>query len=114
VEIPVGNERLRISGNYPWQEQVKIVIDSSSPVNHTLALRLPDWCDKPQVTLNGAPVTQDVRKGYLHISHLWQEGDTLQLTLPMPVRRIYGAGAPPGRPGRRPARSAGLLPGAGG
>ncbi|MGO4020487.1 glycoside hydrolase family 127 protein [Klebsiella michiganensis] len=92
VEIPVGNEalRLRISGNYPWQEQVKIVIDSSSPVNHTLALRLPDWCDKPQVTLNGAPVTQDVRKGYLHISHLWQEGDTLQLTLPMPVRRIYG------------------------
>ncbi|STV70032.1 Uncharacterized protein conserved in bacteria [Klebsiella michiganensis] len=53
------------SGNYPWQEQVKIVIDSSSPVNHTLALRLPDWCDKPQVTLNGAPVTQDVRKGYL-------------------------------------------------
>ncbi|HCQ8415734.1 TPA: glycoside hydrolase family 127 protein [Klebsiella michiganensis] len=92
VEIPVGNEalRLRISGNYPWQEQVKIVIDSSSPVNHTLALRLPDWCDKPQVTLNGAPVTQDVRKGYLHISHLWKEGDTLQLTLPMPVRRIYG------------------------
>ncbi|EPI2361647.1 glycoside hydrolase family 127 protein [Klebsiella michiganensis] len=92
VETPVGNEalRLRISGNYPWQEQVKIVIDSSSPVNHTLALRLPDWCDKPQVTLNGAPVTQDVRKGYLHISHLWQEGDTLQLTLPMPVRRIYG------------------------
>ncbi|EMJ9288403.1 glycoside hydrolase family 127 protein [Klebsiella michiganensis] len=92
VEIPVGNEalRLRISGNYPWQEQVKIVIDSSSPVNHTLALRLPDWCDKPQVTLNGAPVTQDVRKGYLHISQLWQEGDTLLLTLPMPVRRIYG------------------------
>ncbi|PLL96098.1 hypothetical protein CWN68_17610 [Klebsiella michiganensis] len=92
VEIPVGNEalRLRISGNYPWQEQVKIVVDSSSPVHHTLALRLPDWCDKPQVTLNGVPVTQDVRKGYLHISHLWQEGDTLQLTLPMPVRRIYG------------------------
>ena len=92
VEIPVGNEALRlyISGNYPWQEQVKIVIDSSSPVHHTLALRLPDWCDKPLVTLNGAPVTQDVRKGYLHISHLWQEGDTLLLTLPMPVRRLYG------------------------
>lgn len=92
VEIPVGNQalRLRISGNYPWQEQVKIVVNSSSPVHHTLALRLPDWCDKPQVTLNGALVTQDVRKGYLHVSHLWQEGDTLLLTLPMPVRRIYG------------------------
>ncbi|WEJ88149.1 MAG: glycoside hydrolase family 127 protein [Klebsiella huaxiensis] len=92
AEIPVGNEtlRLRISGNYPWQEQVKIAIDSSTPINHTLALRLPDWCDKPQVTLNGVAVAQDVRKGYLHISHRWQEGDTLVLTLPMPVRRIYG------------------------
>lgn len=64
--------RLRISGNYPWQEQVKIAIDSSTPINHTLALRLPDWCDKPQVTLNGVAVAQDVRKGYLHISHRWQ------------------------------------------
>jgi DUF1680 family protein len=42
------------------------------------------------VTLNGVPVPQDVRKGYLHISHRWQEGDTLLLTLPMPVRRVYG------------------------
>jgi DUF1680 family protein len=65
-------------------------IDSPIPIDHTLALRLPDWCDKPQVTLNGVPVPQDVRKGYLHISHRWQEGDTLLLTLPMPVRRVYG------------------------
>ncbi len=92
AEIPVGDEtlRLRISGNYPWQEQVKIAVDSPTPINHTLALRLPDWCDNPQVTLNGKPVAQDVRKGYLHISHRWQEGDTLLLTLPMPVRRLYG------------------------
>lgn len=59
-------------------------------MNHTLALRLPDWCEGPHITLNGAPVTQDIRQGYLHIHHLWQEGDTLMLTLPMPVRRVYG------------------------
>ncbi len=92
AEIPVGDKTLRlcISGNYPWQEQVKITIDSSIPVKHTLALRLPDWCDNPQVTLNGVAVSRDVRKGYLHIHHRWQEGDTLLLTLPMPVRRVYG------------------------
>lgn len=92
VEIPVGEKtlRLRISGDYPWREQVKIVIESPSTVNHTLALRLPDWCEGPHITLNGAPVTQDIRQGYLHIHHLWQEGDTLMLTLPMPVRWVYG------------------------
>ncbi|MFD3236773.1 glycoside hydrolase family 127 protein [Escherichia coli] len=36
------------------------------------------------------PIEQDIRKGYLHITREWQEGDTLNLTLPMPVRRVYG------------------------
>ena len=35
-------------------------------------------------------VVKDIRKGYLHIQRRWQEGDTLTLTLPMPVRRVYG------------------------
>ena len=38
----------------------------------------------------GEEVEQDIRKGYLHITREWQEGDTLNLTLPMPVRRVYG------------------------
>ncbi len=92
AEITVGDEtlRLRISGEFPWQEKVTIAIDSAQPVQHTLALRLPDWCDAPQVSLNGVPVTSEARKGYLHINRRWLEGDTLTLTLPMPVRRVYG------------------------
>ncbi|MBP8142964.1 MAG: glycoside hydrolase family 127 protein, partial [Citrobacter sp.] len=92
MEVPVvnGSLKLRISGDYPWHEQVKITIESPRSVYHTLALRLPDWCSAPQVLLNGQPVEQDIRKGYLHISRTWQEGDTLSLTLPMPVRRVYG------------------------
>lgn len=92
MEIPVcgGTLRLRITGEYPWHEQISIVIDSSNAVHHTLALRLPDWCPEPKVTLNGGNVEQDIRKGYLHITRTWQEGDTINLELPMPVRRVYG------------------------
>ncbi|TDN57282.1 glycoside hydrolase family 127 protein [Scandinavium goeteborgense] len=92
AEVAVGNEtlRLRISGEFPWQEKVTIAIDSAQPVQHTLALRLPDWCDAPQISLNGVPVTSEARKGYLHINRRWLEGDTLTLTFPMPVRRVYG------------------------
>lgn len=91
VELPLskGTLQLRISGNFPWQEKVTIVVDSALPVQHTFALRMPDWCDAPQVMLNGVEVAKDVRKGYLHINRLWQEGDTLTLILPMPVRRVY-------------------------
>ncbi|MDO2433754.1 glycoside hydrolase family 127 protein [Enterobacter bugandensis] len=92
VAIPVGDNtlQLRISGNYPWQEQVKIEITSSVPVTHTLALRLPDWCAEPAVSLNGEAITGEASRGYLYLSRRWQEGDTLTLTLPMPVRRVYG------------------------
>jgi len=92
VAIPVdeGTLQLRISGNYPWQEEVNIEITSPVPVTHTLALRLPDWCASPAVSLNGERVTGDVSRGYLYLTRRWQEGDTLTLTLPMPVRRVYG------------------------
>ena len=92
TDIAVGDDtlRLRISGEFPWKESVTLAIDSAKPVVHTLALRIPDWCEAPQVALNGVTVMQDIRKGYLHIHRLWQEGDTLTLTLPMPVRRVYG------------------------
>jgi len=91
VDIPVGNDtlRLRISGNYPWQEEVSIHIDSPQPVQHTLALRLPDWCPDAKVSLNGEAAAGEVKKGYLHLNRAWREGDTLTLTLPMPVRRVY-------------------------
>lgn len=92
VAIPVGDNilQLRISGNYPWHEQVKIEITSPVPVTHTLALRLPDWCAEPAVSLNGQAITGEVSRGYLYLNRSWQEGDTLTLTLPMPVRRVYG------------------------
>jgi len=92
AEIPVGDRtlRLRLSGNFPWQENLTLRIESPEPVEHTLALRLPDWCPEPVIRLNGEAVTGEIRKGYLHLHRHWQEGDTLSLTLPMPVRRVYG------------------------
>lgn len=92
MEVPIGDNvlRLRVSGNYPWQGTVTLAVESPQGIQHTLALRLPDWCDAPQATLNGEAVKQDIRKGYLHIHRLWRKGDTLTLTLPMPVRRLYG------------------------
>ena len=92
MEVAVGDKalRLKISGDYPWHEQIEIGVASPEPVQHTIALRLPDWCDNPHVALNGETCEGDIRKGYLHLNRIWQEGDRIALTLPMPVRRVYG------------------------
>ena len=75
MAFPVGEQelQLRISGNYPWQEQVVIEIASSVDVDYTLALRAPDWCDNPQLTLNGKPITGEMRQGYIYLTRRWQE-----------------------------------------
>ncbi len=70
MEIPVEMARSnpRISGNYPWHEQVKIAIDLCAAAVATLALRLPDWCPLRQSDAQRLEVEQDIRKRYLHAS----------------------------------------------
>ncbi|MFY9997304.1 MAG: glycoside hydrolase family 127 protein [Leclercia sp.] len=92
MQVAVGDQQLdiTISGNYPWDERVAITIQSTQPVEHTLALRIPGWCDALKVTLNGEAYCGEVDKGYLHIHRVWAAGDVITLQLPMPVRRVYG------------------------
>ncbi|SBW26510.1 Putative glycosyl hydrolase of unknown function (DUF1680) [Citrobacter europaeus] len=80
---------LKIEGNYPWDEQVSIRFNQPQIVEHTLALRLPEWCAAPTVQVNGEAAQGKMVKGYLHLHRQWQEGDIITLNLPMPVRRVY-------------------------
>lgn len=94
VEATIGGKALRLkqSGGYPWAEQVLIEVDTDQPLEATLALRLPDWCASPQVTLNGHPLelTSLTQRGYLRLTQAWQKGDRIELTFPMPVMRVKG------------------------
>ncbi|POP47939.1 hypothetical protein CHU32_02030 [Superficieibacter electus] len=84
-----GDLKLTISGNYPWDERVDITFTHPQPVEHTLALRLPAWCDNPQILINGEAAVGKRRKGYLHLHRQWQQGDCITLLLPMTIRRVY-------------------------
>ncbi|MVT55360.1 glycoside hydrolase family 127 protein [Bradyrhizobium yuanmingense] len=92
VAFAIGEHtlRLRMSGNYPWEDRVEITVESEQPITHTLALRLPEWCSAPEVKLNGEPVKCEPRRGYLHIYRTWRQGDCCKLQLPMKARRVYG------------------------
>ncbi|WP_312410413.1 glycoside hydrolase family 127 protein [Pseudescherichia sp.] len=80
---------LKIDGNYPWSEKVTLSIIHPDPITHTLALRLPEWCENPRVLVNGEAASGEQIKGYLHICRSWQQGDTVTLHLPMTIRRVY-------------------------
>lgn len=97
INLYVGNEtvldnglKIAISGNYPWDENVSVHIRTEKLLHQTLALRMPEWCEKPSLQLNGKTCEGLLKRGYLHITREWHDGDRLEIVLPMPVRRVYG------------------------
>lgn len=54
-----------------------------------LVLCMPEWCEAPQVLVNGETAQGERLKGYLHITRQWQQGGVITLHLPMAIRRVY-------------------------
>lgn len=80
---------LRQTTRYPWDGNIQFAVEPERATNFTLNLRLPGWCDHPLLRVNGRPweIGQPVR-GYAPVRRRWQRGDTVALSLPMPVRRV--------------------------
>ncbi len=76
---------------YPWEGHVQVTVQPSHAATFTLALRLPGWCRKATLSINGEPLETDMlcQQGYLSLSRLWQPGDVVTLDMAMPVERIY-------------------------
>ncbi|PWS29597.1 hypothetical protein DHW03_05490 [Pedobacter yonginense] len=88
VEALVANEqKIKISENtnYPFNEQIKLGIAVEDGTNFPLSLRIPSWCTKPQVKLNGINLN-GVKAGQMYkIQRNWNNGDQIELNFPMEV-----------------------------
>jgi uncharacterized protein len=90
---------------YPWDGTVTLRVEPDRNADLTLALRIPEWArassapdalyrfadsNIPPVTLqvNGRRVPLALDHGYARIHRVWNHGDVVQLTLPMPVHRV--------------------------
>jgi hypothetical protein len=66
----------------------------SKPVDFELKLRMPGWCSKAVIYLNGGLLRegQEInleKNGYWGIARNWQPGDNLIYQMQMPVERVY-------------------------
>lgn len=88
VTALVGNGTpvtIRESTNYPFGELVEFRLSMSRRANFPLTLRLPTWCDKPRLTLNGKALAMQPKPGYAIVARTWHNGDRLLLSLPMHI-----------------------------
>ena len=95
--------KIHVETAYPYEGTVTYRIETKEKqsVPFTLALRLPGWCSRLTVTLNGTAVcTKDEEKlhlsdaaslerGYLSLAREFADGDTITCTFDMPAERIY-------------------------
>jgi hypothetical protein len=78
---------------YPFDEQVRFTVQADQPVSFPLYLRVPQWCSKPQLTVNDQPLQVGACAGrYLRVERRWADGDTVSLSLPMEIRVRRWAG----------------------
>ncbi len=74
--------------DYPWDGAVQLEVRPAEPKTFTLALRVPGWCRRFTVTVNGVAVEAEVRSGYARLERAWAPGDVVALDLAMPVERM--------------------------
>ncbi|WP_347159855.1 beta-L-arabinofuranosidase domain-containing protein [Pontibacter chitinilyticus] len=72
---------------YPFEEQVNFTVSTPKAVRFPLYLRIPSWCHKPVVRVNGQLVAVTTQPGeYVKLTSTWKNGDEVALELPMEVK----------------------------
>lgn len=77
---------LDMAGDYPWEDQIDITLHLPSPVQGTIALRIPSWSSRTCLSVNGQNVSADVRNGYAYLCRYWQPSDTITIVFDMTPR----------------------------
>ena len=74
--------------DYPWDGRVTITVRPAGAPRFDLMLRIPGWCRRHTLKINGRRAAAKVTKGYARIRRQWRDGDRAELSLAMPVERV--------------------------
>jgi DUF1680 family protein len=107
AEIPMGTDTVGLSQatDYPWDGDVKIVVDGPAARRFDLMVRVPGWArgevvpsdlyhvadstsERVVFHLNGKEIEPGITNGYARVRRRWKKGDELAIHIPMPVRKV--------------------------
>ncbi|MHC4346093.1 MAG: glycoside hydrolase family 127 protein, partial [Planctomycetota bacterium] len=105
VNLPNNKTVLKQQTRYPWEGDIRITVEPEKPKEFAICVRVPDWArnqpvpsdlyrfmnesnQKVTLRVNGEQVVLDIDKGFASIKRTWKQGDTIELNLPMPIRRV--------------------------
>jgi DUF1680 family protein len=81
--------KLSQQSNYPWDGHIKITVTKGTENPFSMFMRIPGWCNKAALTVNGKPVAVSTQPAqYAEINRTWKTGDVIELDFSMPVTLI--------------------------
>ncbi len=91
LDVQLGDNRvqLKVKTNYPWDGKVSIELRPENAKVFELRLRIPEWCKKPSLTVNGKKQkVSSLDKGFISIKREWCYGNEVILNMPMKVQMM--------------------------
>ena len=81
--INFGRYNISVNTEYPFDEKISLVF-SGEGEEFSLSLRIPEWCKKYSVSLNGDVIYGKLDGGFLTLEKTVKSGDKIILDLDMP------------------------------
>jgi DUF1680 family protein len=105
MEIMGSKTEVEQQTDYPWNGNIAITLNPAKKQKFTVWIRIPGWAQeqvlpgdlysyqgkyggKIGLIVNGKAEKPILRKGYAAITKVWETNDKIELSLPMPVRRV--------------------------
>ena len=84
--IPLGEKTINLhqQTEYPYNGDITFTTDTSG--EYGVALRIPSWCERWELYINGRALSAPMNKGYVYITRQWESGDQVRLKLEMKVQ----------------------------
>lgn len=86
LDLPDGDFTIDLDTEYPRRDQVRLTLVRAPAGEREIAVRLPAWCARPAILVNGKPAGRGGPDGYARLSRRWKAGDRIELSLPMTLR----------------------------
>lgn len=91
VKVNVGSQRIPVTitetTQYPFEETVTFTIQTRKKVHFPLHLRIPAWCKKGTISINGKTWQDVAGNQVVPVSREWTSGDVVTLELPMTIQQ---------------------------
>lgn len=109
AQVQLGGQKvvLKQETEYPWQGQVKIIIEPAKTSEFAVHIRIPGWRQQAfspdklyqavnalrratvRFKVNGKSIDNpEIVRGYATLHRRWKSGDTVEMALDMPVEKI--------------------------